>query len=171
MAAGRRLTLAVCRGAVSPRPPHRIREAFLASCAVLTLVLSSCSSSSSPSSSSATTGSARTTTTTASGVPAAAIAEINSYETTFGPSVGTWQITSTKVSSVDPSYILFRIGPASGHQDTVQGGYGFVQNRSGKWTVIGFGSAQVGCSPGSAQTPVVPTAVLTGFGLACPPSS
>lgn len=118
-----------------------------------------------------TTNSAVTTTTTASGASATALASINAYERTNGPAAGTWQITSTQVSSVDPSYVLFRIGPTAGHQDTVQGGYGFVHNQSGTWTVIGFGSAQVGCPPGSAQAPVVPTAVLTGFGLACPPSN
>ena len=122
-------------------------------------------------SSTTTTSSAVTTTTAASAAPAAATAAINAYETANGPPVGTWQITATQVSSVDPSYILFRIGPAPGYQDTVQGGYGFVHNQSGTWTVIGFGSAQVGCPPGGAQTPVVPTAVLTGFGLACPPST
>ncbi len=122
-------------------------------------------------SSTTTTSSAVTTTTAASAAPAAATAAINAYETANGPPVGTWQITSTQVSSVDPSYVLFRIGPAPGHEDTVQGGYGFVHNQSGTWTVIGLGSAQVGCPPGGAQTPVVPTAVLTGFGLACPPSS
>ena len=118
-----------------------------------------------------TTVSGETTTTTASAAPAAAIAAINAYETTNGPPAGTWQIASTQVSSVDPSYILFRIGPTPGNQDSVQGGYGFVHNQSGAWTVIGFGSAQVGCPPAGPQTPVVPTAVLTGFGLVCPPSS
>ncbi len=110
-----------------------------------------------------TNGSTVTTTTTASAAPAEATAAINAYETANGPPAGTWQITSTQVSSVDPSYILFRVGPTPGHQNTVQGGYGFVHGQSGTWTVVGLGSTQVGCPPGSVQTPVVPIAVLTGF--------
>jgi hypothetical protein len=158
------------RGAESRRTPRWFRPAVLVSSAVLAVVVSSCSSSSSQSSST-TTSSAVTSTTMASAAPAAATAAINAYETTNGPATGTWQITSTQVSTVDPSYILFRIGATPGHQDSVQGGYGFVRNKSGTWSVIGFGSAEVGCPPGSTQTPVVPSAVLGGFGLACPPSS
>ena len=175
-------------GAVPRRTPRWIRPAALLLSAVLAVVAASCSSNSSPSSSTTTTrvsttttsGSALsttttsspvTTTTTASAAPAAAIAAINAYETTNGPPAGTWQITSTQVSSVDSSYIMFRIGPAPGHQDSVQGGYGFVHDQLGTWTVVGFGSAQVGCPPGGPQAPIVPTSVLTGFGLACPPSS
>jgi hypothetical protein len=52
----------------------------------------------------------------------------------------------------------------------VQGGYGFVHSSAGAWSVVGFGSAEVGCPPGTAQTPVVPTPVQTGFGLTCPPA-
>ena len=54
-------------------------------------------------SSTTTTSSAVTTTTAASAAPAAATAAINAYETANGPPVGTWQITATQVSSVDPS--------------------------------------------------------------------
>ena len=99
-----------------------------------------------------------------------AIAAINSYQTANGPTAGTWQISSTAVSTVDPSYVLFRIGPAPGHETTVQGGYGFVHDRGGAWTVIGFGSSEVGCPPGNSQNVLVPSAVLAGFGASCPPT-
>jgi hypothetical protein len=79
-------------------------------------------------------------------------------------------ITGSSVSSVDPSYVLFHIGPAPGYESTVQGGYGFAHQVGASWTVIGFGSSEVGCPPGAAGNQVVPTNVLTGFGLSCPPS-
>jgi hypothetical protein len=116
-----------------------------------------------------TTTPSSTTTTAASGstVPAAATAAINSYEATNGPAAGSFVITAQKRSTVDPSYVYFSIGPAAGH--TVQGGYGFVHGSGSSWTVIGFGSAGVGCQAGS-NTPAVPMSVLAGFGLTCPTS-
>jgi peptidoglycan hydrolase-like protein with peptidoglycan-binding domain len=121
---------------------------------------------------STTTTAASTSTTAASGssTPSAAIAAINSYQTANGPTAGTWQISSTAVSTVDPSYVLFRIGPAPGHETTVQAGYGFVHDQGGAWTVIGFGSSEVGCPPGNSQNVLVPSAVLAGFGVSCPPT-
>jgi peptidoglycan hydrolase-like protein with peptidoglycan-binding domain len=101
------------------------------------------------------------------GVPAAATAAIDAYEAAHGPTAGTWAITSSQVSSVDPNYVLFRIGPASANQVNVQPGYGIAYLSGGTWSVIGFGTAEVGC-PGSGQSPVVPMPVLTGFGLTCP---
>ena len=125
----------------------------------------------STSGSTTTTARTGTTTTAASGVPAAATAAINSYETANGPAAGTWQITSSQVSKVDPSYVYFQIGPTAGHETTVQGGYGFAHLQSGTWSVIGFGSAQVGCPPGAAGNAVVPSTVLAEFGFSCPPAS
>jgi hypothetical protein len=114
------------------------------------------------------TSSTSTTTPAGTVVPASAIAAITSYESTNGPAAGTWVMSSSQVSSVDPTYVLFRIGPAPGHEDNVQAGYGIAHSSGGTWSVIGFGSAQVGCPPGGPQTPVVPAAVLSGFGLTCP---
>jgi peptidoglycan hydrolase-like protein with peptidoglycan-binding domain len=109
-----------------------------------------------------------TTTASASGVPTAALTAITAYETAHGPGAGTWEITSTQGSSVDPSYVLFKVGPAPGHEATVQGGYGFVHLSGGTWNVTGFGSSEVGCPPNNADNQAVPTAVLNGFGLSCP---
>ncbi len=122
---------------------------------------------------SATTTSVPATTTTAAafaGVPASAVAAITAFETAHGPGVGTWQISSAKLSSADPSYVYFQIGPAPGHQSTVQGGYGFVHTQGGTWNVVGFGTSEVGCPPNNSQNGLVPTAVLTEFGVSCPSS-
>ncbi len=125
-------------------------------------------------SSTTTSSSAATTTTTAAafaGVPASAVAAITRYEATYGPAAGTWQISSAKLSSADPSYVYFRIGPTPGHENNVQGGYGFVHEQGGAWSVVGFGSSEVGCPPNNSQNAPVPAAVLAEFGLSCPSST
>jgi hypothetical protein len=104
----------------------------------------------------------------ASLVPSGATAAINHYETQNGPGAGKWVIESSQVSKVNPSYVFFRIGPAKGFEDSVQGGYGFALDSGSSWSVIGFGSAQVGCS--GSDSPVVPSAVLAEVGFGCPPN-
>jgi hypothetical protein len=103
-------------------------------------------------------------------VPSGAIAAIKNYETANGPGAGRWAISSSRVSTANPAYVFFRIGPARGFEDTVQGGYGFAQSSGGTWHVVGFGSALVGCSTSESQAPVVPSVVLKEFGFSCPPS-
>lgn len=100
------------------------------------------------------------------GGTSAARAAVISYENVNGPPAGTWKIAGLTASSVDASYVLFRIGPKGNAQ--VQGGYGFVHDEGGVWKVIGFGSAEVGCPPGAPDNPVVPSKVLSGFRLTCP---
>jgi peptidoglycan hydrolase-like protein with peptidoglycan-binding domain len=123
-----------------------------------------------PTSTSTTSGSTTTTTgsNSGSGAPTAAVAAINAYEAANGPPAGSWQLTSTQVSGVDPTYVLFRIGPSPGHESTVQGGYGFAHSTGGVWSVVGFGTAEVGCPSAGSHSPLVPSAVLAGFGLSCP---
>jgi peptidoglycan hydrolase-like protein with peptidoglycan-binding domain len=123
-----------------------------------------------PTSTTTTKPTSVTTTTASSGssVPAAATSAITSYESTYGPAAGTWVIASSGRSSVDPTYVYFRIGPAPGHETTVQGGYGFVHGQGDSWAVTGFGSADVGCAPGNEKNQVVPAAVLAEFGVSCP---
>jgi hypothetical protein len=101
-------------------------------------------------------------------VPSGAITAINSYETQNGPGVGKWLIESAQVSKVNPMYVFFRIGPAKGLQDSVQGGYGFALDSGTSWSVVGFGSALVGCPESGSHAAVVPSAVLTEFGFGCP---
>lgn len=106
--------------------------------------------------------------TSASSVPSGATAAINSYETQNGPGVGKWVVESSQVSEVNPMYVFFRIGPAKGFENSVQGGYGFAFDSGASWSVIGFGSAMVGCPGGGSHTAVVPSAVLAEFGFGCP---
>jgi hypothetical protein len=106
----------------------------------------------------------------ASSVPSGATAAINHYETQNGPGVGKWVIQSSQVSKVNPTYVFFRIGPAKGFEDSVQGGYGFALDSGSSWRVVGFGSALVGCPVSGSHTAVVPSAVLTEFGFGCPSS-
>jgi hypothetical protein len=103
-----------------------------------------------------------------SSVPRAATAAINRYEAQNGPGFGKWVIQSSQMSKVNPMYVVFRIGPAKGFEDSVQGGYGFARDSGGSWSVIGFGSAMVGCPISGTHTATVPHAVLTEFGFACP---
>jgi len=117
-----------------------------------------------------TTGAASTTTTSASGRAVAVVATVNAWMAANGPAAGTWALTSTSFSTVDPTYALFRVGPAPGYENSVQGGYGFLHQSGGRWNVIGFGSAEVGCPPGAPTNVVVPTPVLAGFGVTCPTS-
>ena len=104
-------------------------------------------------------------------VPAAALEAIQKYETKKGPALGTWVITGAQLSTVDPTYVLFKVSPAEGHENEVQGGYGFARNVGGKWTVLGYGTDAVGCPPGTPENPAVPAKVLAAFALTCAPVS
>ena len=101
-------------------------------------------------------------------VPSGATAAIDHYETQNGPGTGKWVVASQQVSTVNPKYVFFTIGPAKGFEDSVQGGYGFALESGASWNVVGFGSALVGCPMSGSHTAVVPTAVLTEFGFGCP---
>jgi hypothetical protein len=103
-------------------------------------------------------------------VPSGATAAINHYETKNGPGVGKWIIGSSHLSKADPSYAFFRIVPARGFEDSVQGGFGFAHDSGSGWNVVGFGTAQVGCAGAGSNVPVVPAAVLAEFGFSCPVS-
>ncbi len=127
-----------------------------------------------PSPSSTTTTSTPGTTTTAPsfpGVPPAVVTAITSYESSHGPAAGSWRISSAKLSGTDPTYAYFQIAPAPGHESTVQGGYGFVHSEGGVWSVVGFGTSEVGCPPDNSQNAAIPAAVLSEFGVSCPASS
>ncbi|MGA2838434.1 MAG: hypothetical protein ABSF84_17765 [Acidimicrobiales bacterium] len=132
--------------------------------ATTTVAPSTTAPTSTPTNGSGTNGS--TTTTTGSTNPVTAA--IDAFQAANGPATG-WEITSTQTSMVDPTYVLFKLGPAPGYEATYQGGYGFVhQQGAGTWSVIGFGTSAVGCTSGGSSTPAVSTAVMTGFGLSCP---
>jgi len=103
-------------------------------------------------------------------VPPAALAVITTYLTKHGPPIGTWTITSIQVSTIDPTYVMYRISPASGHESEGATGYGFARSEGNKWVALGFGTDAVGCPPGAPDDPVVPTNVLVGFSITCAPA-
>lgn len=127
-----------------------------------------CTTTSSTTTSSTTPGTTTTTSGSGSTVPAAATSAIDAYETAHGPAAGTWVVASSALSTADPTYVFFKIGPAAGHENTVQGGYGFVHNAGGSWSVTGFGTSEVGCPPGATGNQLVPATVLAEFGVSCP---
>jgi hypothetical protein len=104
------------------------------------------------------------------GKPAPELAEaaITQYETKHGPKLGTWVITSLQASTSDPSFVMYRISPASAKDINVQGGYGFAHEFGGKWSVVAFGSSEVGCPPGAPGNATIPPTVLSTFDLTCP---
>jgi len=99
--------------------------------------------------------------------PGPALTAITTYELKHGPALGTWLLTSVQASVADPTYVMFRISPASTKDTNVQGGYGFVHRQGTTWTVISFGSDAVGCPPGAPGNAVVPPPVISGFGFSC----
>jgi hypothetical protein len=103
-------------------------------------------------------------------VPTAALAAITKYLATNGPPIGTWVITSVQESTVNPSYVMYKISPAAGHEAAGATGYGFAQRQGTKWVALGFGTDAVGCPPGAAGNPVVPAKVLVGFSTTCAPT-
>jgi hypothetical protein len=100
--------------------------------------------------------------------PVPAVVVINKYEAKNGPKLGTWLLSSVQASSQDPSFVMFRIGPATAADTNVQPGYGFAHKVDGKWTVVSFGSSNVGCPPGAVGNATIPPTVLASFDLACP---
>jgi hypothetical protein len=117
-----------------------------------------------------TTTAPPSTTTTASSQKAALTAVVVAFQTSQGVSQSKYHISGLAVSTVQSTWAKFSVGPTATDKGTFQGGYGFLRLSNGTWSVVGFGSSQVGCPPGAAGNMVVPTAVLNGFGLggSCP---
>jgi len=99
--------------------------------------------------------------------PELAVTAITRYETTHGPKLGTWLITSVQASKIDPSFVMYNISPAAPNDVNVQPGYGFAHRVGTTWTVVSFGSAAVGCPPGRPGNATIPPTVLSAFGLSC----
>jgi hypothetical protein len=100
--------------------------------------------------------------------PESAVTAITRYETKHGPKLGTWLITSVQASTVDASFVMYRISPASPKDVDVQPGYGFAHRVGTTWTVVAFGSASVGCPPGVPGNATIPPTVLSAFAVNCP---
>jgi hypothetical protein len=68
-------------------------------------------------------------------------------------------VVNQRISTVDRKWIVFTTVP---YLPVTDPAYGFAKSVNGKWEIVDFGTATVGCS-------VVPTAVQSEFGFTCPP--
>jgi hypothetical protein len=109
-----------------------------------------------------TTGAPSTTTTS---VQAALVSAITAFQTSEGVPASSYQIANVSVSTMDDTWAKFAAARSATAGNTYQGGYGYLHQAGGTWTVVGFGTAAVGCSPQSGNVPAV---VLSGFGTVCP---
>jgi hypothetical protein len=123
-----------------------------------------CPTTTSTAASTTTTTAATTTTTSAQTALSAAVV---AFQTSQGVAQSIYQIGRLSVSTVQPTWAIFSVGPTTTSKATFQGGYGFLHLVDGNWSVTAFGSAEVGC-PGSSAADQVPVAVITGFGQSCP---
>jgi hypothetical protein len=142
-----------------PRRRWAVSAAVLAS---LALTLAACGSGS-PSATSSTT-------TTAAGVVSTVRAAIAADLLTKGVQPTQYRISVITVARTDPAWAYFTVAASAGDRTTFQGFYGFAHRTSTGWQVAASGSAQVGCPPGAAGNELVPGAVLSEFGLTCPPA-
>jgi len=124
------------------------------------------SGSKSGSTTSSTAAKSPTTTTIAPAVKNTLTSAVTDYESAHGLNASQYTVGRLEVSGVDSSWALFTILPAGG-QATLQGGYGFAHLNGATWSVVGFGSAEVGCPPGASGNKLVPAPVLAGFHLSC----
>ena len=151
------------------------------------VLLAACGSGSPPTASTTTTGPRATTTTSTSttAAPATTVAPttttaapttttslqsaldaaVAAFQASQGVTPSSYRISAVAVSTVDATWARFSVGPTSATETSFQGGYGYLHQSGGAWNVVGFGSAEVGCSPESGG---VPPAVLAGFGTTCP---
>jgi len=149
--------------------PRAVQTEFRFRCPPTSNAATSTTTSAVPTTTSPTTTSPTTTApaTTTTSVQSALNAAVVAYQTSQGVASSIYKITKLTVSTVEPTWAIFSVGPATTAKATFQGGYGFLHLVNGAWSVTAFGSAEVGC-PGSAPADQVPTAVLSGFGAACP---
>jgi hypothetical protein len=71
-----------------------------------------------------------------------------------------YTVADVRTASSDSQWAYFALAPTPPAEMTLQGGYGIAQCAGGSWSVVDFGSADVGCSG-------VPAAILSDFGLGC----
>jgi hypothetical protein len=70
-------------------------------------------------------------------------------------------------SSVNTSWVHFTATPDASHADIFQGIHGYLHLEHGRYRVVNYGTAQVGCHQGAKSQYWVPLAVLDGFGEHC----
>jgi hypothetical protein len=141
----------------------------------LALTLAACGSSPHKGHAGTKSGSGKSTTTTTVSATTTTIAPavhnslntaITAYQTSQGLQASQYTITHIEVSAVDSSWALFSVIPTA-NEVNFQGGYGFVHEVNGNWSVVGFGSSNVGCPPGAKGNKVLPANILNGFHLGC----
>lgn len=120
------------------------------------VALAGCSSSSTSSS---------TTKTTLDPDVAQVLALARGVATKSGLTTHDVKVTAT-VSPANDSWMRFTVTPTANASSSFQGGYGYA-HQAQNWSVVSFGTAQVGC-PVNGQPPTVPLSVITSFGLTCP---
>lgn len=137
---------------------------------LLALTLAACSSGAKPGKSGAksttTSTASPTTTTITAAVKNTLSSAVTAYESAVGVQPSQYSIGRLEVSGVDPSWALFSVLSTS-TSDTFHGGYGIAHMSGGNWSVVGFGSSNVGCPPGASGNHLVPAKVLDGFSLSC----
>ena len=68
-------------------------------------------------------------------------------------------VVNQRVSKIDGSWIIFTTIP---YLPVTDPAYGFAHSLNGKWEIVDFGTATVGCNK-------VPAQVQREFGFTCPP--
>jgi len=68
-------------------------------------------------------------------------------------------VVNLRISNINSKWIVFTTIP---YLPVTDPAYGFAESVNGKWKIVDFGTATVGCSS-------VPTAVQREFGFTCPP--
>ncbi len=68
-------------------------------------------------------------------------------------------VVDQRISKIDGSWLIFTTVP---YLPVTDPAYGYAQSIKGKWEIIDFGTATVGCNK-------VPTRVQSEFGFTCPP--
>jgi hypothetical protein len=136
------------------------------------LVLSGCgddSSDATPEPSSTTSAPTTTTapapSTTFPSVQAEALRQaVIDYEEDLGVSTTWYEVRNLLLSSADPNWARFNIGPTVGNESRFQPGFGVAHYDGTRWSVVDLGTADVGCAPVE-----VPEPVRQSLQLGCPP--
>lgn len=113
---------------------------------------------------STTAAAAPTTTDAAPPSQQALRAAITAFQSSQGVPAADYRVGTVVESTVDPSWVKFTVAATPAAAGNYQGGYGFVHQSGGTWSVTSFGTAEVGCG----GTGAVPAPVLSGFGASCP---
>ncbi len=88
---------------------------------------------------------------------------VTEYENAQGVETLRFEVRNLLLSSVDPNWARFNVAPTFGNEAVFQGGYGVARFDGTSWTVVAFGTADVGCPPTD-----IPAPVRESLQLGCP---